>query len=372
MPARHRSQLRALAAERDFDPWARESATCGSHYNHDSLGAVDLAREHQMVRAADALAAAATQSPPAPAHPTAARARMDAARVAAATEYAREQRAARQQAQKEQQKPTANMAVGRVDNSVAQKAADRAMLGRREMGAPSKLLQPPRRQQPKQQHPQQQQQQQQRQLQLPERRWGLPQVQQQDKLPERHKALEKPVEGRRQARFQEPEQTTEQRALQERIARQRAALGLHPDPALGDRIASHRELQMEAAAEAKRKEAERLAHERAPTWWPREAKRVPPPQRLARPPSPATVKAADARLRQIWLQIEGGEEISDDEMNDMAAILELKKLWKQAAEAAEAAEKEKATSELPSLLGGRPFRANGHEAASLIASGWGL
>merc|ERR1711965_597192 len=83
---------------------------------------------------------------------------------------------------------------------------------------------------------------------------------------------------------------------------------------------------MAARLEAERAATEKAARAREPAWWPKEAKVVPKaPKR--RPASPRTVEAAERRLEQIKMRMDAGHELTAEEMNDAAAIFELRKIW---------------------------------------------
>jgi hypothetical protein len=90
----------------------------------------------------------------------------------------------------------------------------------------------------------------------------------------------------------------------------------------------------EAARAAKQHDVRKAAQSRAPSWWPRSVEVGEP---RPRPPSPATVSAANARLTELKAKLEGGEELTDVEMSDAAAIMELRKIWAERAVEAEAA-----------------------------------
>jgi hypothetical protein len=95
-----------------------------------------------------------------------------------------------------------------------------------------------------------------------------------------------------------------------------------------------RAMAHEAARAAKQHDVRKAAQSHAPSWWPRSVEVGEP---RPRPPSPATVSAANARLTELKAKLEGGEELTDVEMSDAAAIMELRKIWAERAVEAEAA-----------------------------------
>ena len=165
-----------------------------------------------------------------------------------------------------------------------------------------------------------------------------------------------PREGRRRVQLQEP-----QPSMPDAYARGLAAISERvnkPDPA---RMARQREAMFAAEREERRQKAEQAAEARAPNWWPKELK-IAPPRR--RPPDARTVAAAEARLFSIKEKLEGGGELTDVEMSDAAAILELREIWAETAQQWAAAEEEKTVRLPPLVPSNRPVRANGHEAAA--------
>ena len=166
-------------------------------------------------------------------------------------------------------------------------------------------------------------------------------------------------EGRRRVQLVEPRGSAAAPAtalLQPAEAYERS-LNQRLNQADPGRVLRQREAAHEAERAARRQQAEAAAERRAPNWWPRQPK----VSAVRRPPEPRMVAAAEARLLDIKMKLEGGEDLSPDELSDAAAILELRQLW---AEAVEEAAKVEEAGRLPPIASRRPFRANGHEAAS--------
>ena len=136
-----------------------------------------------------------------------------------------------------------------------------------------------------------------------------------------------------------------------------------------------REAEQAVAISMKRYDAQKESQARAPSWWPRQPIPVPvavaPGQPRIRPPSPRTVAAADARLRQIESKLEAGQELDEAEVSDAEAILELKQLW---AEREKVAAKEAAVEEALQRRQGKrtvlpPLAPAGHRASAVMQKG---
>jgi len=393
-------RARRISEEMNFDPWSKVSAECGAHYHHDSLGAVDLKTERQTVLNKQAQPAAAAKAmvkptPRSEASTTSPNTRIDRARMERATEYAREQRVYRQAGQKDvEPKPPAQP---RARLMAAANPAIKPQHGRRQaqQKPPQQSPLPPQQQQQKQQLALLEQQvQQKQQLALLEQQVRHEQLQ--DQLEMRVAAQERGAARQRSVQWQEPAPTSElSSGLQERVAQQRKALGLHPDAAMGERAMRQREAEHMNAQEETRRAVQQERNSRAPGWWPREQPRGNHPGQLRallppggaapaaaaavaasrwKPPSPATQTRADARLHAIWKRMSDAE-VSQELVEEATAILELKKMWAQLAEAqhaekAAAAQKRIADALQPGYR--RPFRSDGLEAAALVHNGLGL
>ena len=385
MPRRllERARAQRLADDLHYDPWSRESQSCGRHYHdhRDALGAVDLQRERARLQDSThgVPEAMASDSVGGPGRRSV---RLDAAQIEQAKNIARERRIAllAQHVSPEvttKAKPAARPGEPRTRRTAEPTIAPSTHVGPstgRRKGVLTVLHAMPSGEAPRAQR-------------RPEANVARQNVRgmlaaaapSHSRLP----SLQPPDPPAEPT--QPPSFANAPRAVHQRIAQQRVALGLHADATTSERITRQREGQIEAAATVARAEAQRQVQASVPAWWPRATiqpqagpsayRAIAPPREMMRPPSAGTVAAAQRRLREVWMKMEAEEELSAEEVSDVKAILELKKIWKQREEqavgAADEAGVRRAHQSAAQAQQGRPIRANGHEVASLIGGGWG-
>lgn len=292
---------------------------------HDSLGPVDLTRERQKAsKVHRAVESSMTPSQFTGSH---------AARIAQATEYAKQQRLAREQSRHVPQKEQAG-AHPRARRAQALRHHNQAPLQAQEPDALTVML---ATRQKEKTHAQ---------LEI-------------DRAMEELHASEEATLVRR-VQIREPVQ--DPKPIQQStpgLAKLEAHV-MRQDPG---RMRRRQQAELEQRAADARRQAQKVADQRKPNWWPRTLM-VEPPARP--PPSPRTVTAATARLSDIQSRFAAGKQLSEVDTSDAAAIFELHEIWRtnemRASRHAHVQARPMLQAEPPS----RKFRANGDEIAALI------